>query len=173
MHQLASLFVAAIPLFVQDQPSIRSLFEAGKNDQVVERVASKDNADPADLYLGALSAQKAGQGDRANDWLNKLAGGDNPAWKAIGESARALASGNEDEALAAPRERSRPTAGCPGRTISTASSMRGRTISPRRRRRSPRRLNWIRRTHTRRYYAGTMFYRIKPQDLMAVHFERS
>lgn len=173
MHFLASLALSALPLLgTQDQASIRSLFESGKHQPVVEQVAAKDNPDHVDLYLGALSAQKADQNDRANQWIEKLAGSDQPAWKAIGVSARALAAGNEDEAVAAATRAVEADGGLPWAHYqhglaharknefnkASAAFAKVTELDPS--------------IAYAQYYAGMAFHRIRRTDLMAAHFER-
>ena len=173
MHQLASFVLAALPLLAgQDQPSIKALFEAGKHDQVIERVAGKDNPDHVELYLGAMSAQKANQNDRANDWLNKLANGDHGGWKQIGISAREVAGGNMDEALAAATRATEADGG-----LAWAHYQHG-IVHARKNQYDKASAAFAKATELdpsiayAQYYAGMSFYRIKRSDLMAVHFER-
>jgi tetratricopeptide (TPR) repeat protein len=171
MHQLASWVIVALPLLAA-QDSIKALFEAGKYDQVIERVAAKGDADRTELYIGGLSAHKSGHGDRANEWFSRLADGDHAAWKGIGESARALASGDLDGALGAATRAVAAENGLPW-----AHFQQGLVYA---RKNDFNKASEAFKKVTEldpsiaygQYYAGLAFYRIRRADLMAVHFER-
>src|SRR5262245_13987054 len=90
------LALAAARAHAQDSP--RQLFEAGKYQAAIDKSAG-DNS-PSTQYLDGLSHLKLNQPDAAKASFQKLESGDD-AWKAVGQSAVALADGNRDAALAA------------------------------------------------------------------------
>jgi tetratricopeptide (TPR) repeat protein len=80
------------------QENARKVFEAGKYQAVVEQTAS--DGSPEAQYLKGLAHLKLNQPDVAKEAFGRLTAAAN-AWKSVGESAIALADGNQDAALAA------------------------------------------------------------------------
>lgn len=82
------------------QEDARKLFEAGKYQAVVEKTT--DDGSPEARYLKGLAHRKLNQNDQAKDAFQSLdQAGDE--WKAVGESAIALADGDLNRALEAAR----------------------------------------------------------------------
>lgn len=80
------------------QEDVRKLFEAGKYGEVIARTPA--NAPPDAQYVKGLAHLKLNQADAAKEAFGRLDGG---AWKSVGQSAIAMADGNQDAALAAAR----------------------------------------------------------------------
>jgi tetratricopeptide (TPR) repeat protein len=80
--------------------SPRSLFEAGKYEQVLEIVMGQgEGAAPGDLYVAAQSLTRLDRRDEARDVYRRLdKGNEDDAWTFIGRSAAAAIEGNMDAA---------------------------------------------------------------------------
>ena len=93
---LVMLSAAAVRLTAQE--NARKVFEAGKYQAVVEQTAP--DGSPEAQYLNGLAHLKLSQPDAAKEAFRRLTTAAD-AWKSVGESAIALADGNQDGALAA------------------------------------------------------------------------
>jgi tetratricopeptide (TPR) repeat protein len=173
--------VAAITLLVgvlssgvagaQDRAAAQQAFEAGKYQQVVD--AAGTGADPAVLFLGALSAQKLDATDRANAFFDQLV--QRPAtdaWHLVGQSAKALLAGDDAAALNFANQATAADA-----TLAEASYTLGLVLFKRQ--------DWAGAAAAfdkastlqpsfahAHYYAGLSHYRANRPDLMAARFER-
>jgi len=102
--------LVALPLAAgaQDEPSsLQRLFEAGRYESVLQRVAeerSDGNESPESTYLAAQAARRLDQDERTVEEYGRLASSDNEAWKLIGKAGAALESGDTGEALTAAAE---------------------------------------------------------------------
>src|SRR5262245_32896505 len=99
MARVSLLFLAGVA-FLNAQDDARRLFEAGQYQAVVEKTGG--DGSPEAQYLKGLAHLKLNQGDAAKESFRRLdPSGD--AWHAVGESAVALADGDQDRALGAAR----------------------------------------------------------------------
>jgi tetratricopeptide (TPR) repeat protein len=152
--------------------NLRTLFESGKHEQVVERVSGMEDPDPAALYLAALSHQKLSRPDEAKALYGRLAGRDNAdAWHHIGTSGRLLLESNAKEAITAANKAVKADAnlayahyqaglayGQAGDFAKAAAAFeKAGQLAPE-----------FAYAH---YHAGLSYYRAKRVDLMATHFE--
>lgn len=170
------VFVAAALLFVVSaaaarstaQENARKVFEAGKYQAVVEQTAS--DASPAAQYLKGLAHLKLNQPDVAKEAFGRLATADE-AWQSVGQSAIALADGNQDAALAAAQA---AVASNPG--LAEAQYQLGVVLEAKGDRAAAADA-FVKATQANpqmayaHYYAGMNFYEAKRIDQMAVYFE--
>jgi tetratricopeptide (TPR) repeat protein len=80
----------------------QTAFEAGQYDRTVELIGEMRAAGTAGLdeaFLAAQARLRQNQLDAARQELSQLVAAEHPVWRAIGESATALADGNVDQAL--------------------------------------------------------------------------
>lgn len=93
------LVTSALAAEVEESP--RALFEAGKYQQVVDRVmAQGEGAQPAELYLVGHSLSRLDRTDEARDAFRRLDKGDeSDSWTFVSRSAVAVLDGNQDGAL--------------------------------------------------------------------------
>jgi tetratricopeptide (TPR) repeat protein len=169
------VFVAAALLIVLPaaaarstaQENARKVFEAGKYQAVVEQTASDDS--PAAQYLKGLAHLKLNQPDVAKEAFGRLAADE--AWKSVGQSAIALADGNQDAALAAAQA---AVASNPG--LAEAQFQLGVVLEAKGDHAGAAEA-FVKATQANpqmayaHYFAGMNFYEIKRIDQMAVYFE--
>jgi tetratricopeptide (TPR) repeat protein len=168
-----STLVAATLLFVflaaaersTAQEGARKLFESGKYQAVVEQ----SGADPAAQYLKGLAHLKLNQPDAAKEAFGRLDA--DGAWKSVGQSAIALADGNQDAALAAAQAAVAANAG-----LAEAQYQLGVVLEAKGDRAGAADA-FVRATKANpqmayaHYFAGMNFYEAKRVDQMAVYFE--
>jgi len=146
----------------------RKLFEAGRYPVVIEQTPP-DGPPPAQ-YLKGLAHLKLGQPNEAKEAFRRLEGGDE-AWRAVGQSAVALADGNSDAALAAARTAVERNGG-----LSEAQYQLG-LVHEARNERAEAAEAFARAAEANpemayaHYNAGMNFYEAKRVDRMAVYFE--
>ena len=161
----ATLFVLLAAAGRSTAQEARSLFEAGKFQAVVEQSA----ADPAAQYLKGLAHLRLNQPDAAKEAFGRL--GADGAWKSVGQSAIALADGNQDAALAAAQAAVAANAG-----LAEAQYQLG-TVLEAKGDRAGAADAFVRATKANpqmayaHYHAGMNFYEAKRVDQMAVYFE--
>jgi tetratricopeptide (TPR) repeat protein len=149
------------------QEDARKLFEAGKFQAAVEQSAS--DSSPAAQYLAGLANLKLNQPDAAKQAFGRLDA--DPAWKSVGQSAIALADGNQDAALAAAQA---AVAANPG--LAEAQFQLG-TVLEAKGDRAGAADAFVKATKANpqmayaHYFAGMNFYEAKRIDQMAVYFE--
>ena len=80
----------------EQKPEVQRLFQSGAYEQAVD--AARDS-DPASTYLAAQSLRKLNRNDQAVAELGRLRGGDQPAWRLIGESTEALIANDAGRAV--------------------------------------------------------------------------
>jgi tetratricopeptide (TPR) repeat protein len=163
---LALLLGAGLRSAAQDDP--RKLFESGKYQEAIDRVGGDES--PGAQYLKGLAHLKLNQNDEAKDAFRRLERGDD-AWKAVGESAVALADGNQDAALDAARSAVDRNAG-----LAEAHYQLGRVLEARNERPAAADA-FAKATEANpqmayaHYYAAMNFYEAKRVDRMATYFE--
>jgi len=149
------------------QEDARKLFESGKYQAVVEQNAS--DGSPAAQYLKGLAHLKLNQPDAAKEAFGRLDG--DGAWKSVGQSASALADGNQDAALAAAQAAVAANAG-----LAEAQYQLGVVLEAKGDRAGAADA-FVRATKANpqmayaHYHAGMNFYEAKRVDQMAVYFE--
>ena len=149
------------------QEDARKLFESGKYQAVVEQSAS--DASPSGQYLKGLAHLKLNQPDAAKEAFGRLDG--DGAWKSVGQSASALADGNQDAALAAAQAAVAANAG-----LAEAQYQLGVVLEAKGDRAGAADA-FVRATKANpqmayaHYHAGMNFYEAKRVDQMAVYFE--
>ncbi len=95
-------FAAALTMTVTasaaagQKPEVQRLFQSGAYEEAVN-AAGQD--DPASTFVAAQALIRLNQLDRANAEMARLRAGDNPAWRAIGESGEALIAGDGARAV--------------------------------------------------------------------------
>ena len=170
-----STLVAATMLFVllaaaarsTAQEDARKLFQAGKYQAVVEQSAS--DGSPAAQYLKGLAHLKLNQPDAAKEAFGRLDADE--AWKSVGQSAIALADGNQDAALAAAQAAVAANAG-----LAEAQYQLGVVLEAKGDRAGAADA-FVKATKANpqmayaHYFAGMNFYEAKRVDQMAVYFE--
>jgi tetratricopeptide (TPR) repeat protein len=161
-----ALLLAGAGIAAQDDP--RKLFESGKYQAVVERVAEDES--PGAQYLKGLAHLKLNQNDEAKNAFRRLERGDE-AWKAVGESAVALVDENRDTALAAARTAVERNAG-----LAEAQYQLGRVLEARGERPAAADA-FAKATQANpqmayaHFYAAMNYYEAKRVDRMATYFE--
>lgn len=103
---LLSLLTTASFVSAQEAPSPRSLFEAGRFQEVVDIVRARaEAASPSDIYIAAQSLTRLERNDEARDLYDSLDSGDdeNP-WDYISRSAVAVLDGNSESGLSEARQ---------------------------------------------------------------------
>ena len=161
---LAVLSFTADRSMAQEDP--RKLFEAGKYQAVVEQADSS----PGAHYLKGLAHLKLNQPEPAKEAFRQLEGADQ-AWKSVGQSAVALADGNQDAALAAAQSAVAQNAG-----LAEAQYQLGAVLAARNERPAAADA-FVKATRANpqmayaHYYAAMNFYEAKRIDQMAVYFE--
>lgn len=86
----------------QDRPSPQQLFEAGQNDQALQRIAEdrgQGGAGPADAYLAGQILIKLHRGDEARQEFQRLTDAGDPVLALVGQSATALLDNQNDRAV--------------------------------------------------------------------------
>lgn len=105
---LAALLLAGLaPLTLIAQESAQQLFEAGQYDAALARVAEERAGGQDSLestFIAAQAARRLDDAGRAIAEYERLAGGPNPAWAALGRAGAALERGDVDAAQAAATE---------------------------------------------------------------------
>ena len=163
---LVMLSAAAVRLTAQE--NARKVFEAGKYQAVVEQTAP--DGSPEAQYLNGLAHLKLSQPDAAKEAFRRLSTAAD-AWKSVGESAIALADGNQDGALAAAQA---AVASNPG--LAEAQYQLGLVLEARGDRAGAADA-FVKATQANpqmayaHYHAGMNFYEAKRIDQMAVYFE--
>jgi tetratricopeptide (TPR) repeat protein len=148
------------------QEDARKLFEAGKYQAVVEQSAS--DSSPAAQYLRGLAHLKLNQPDAAKEAFGRL---DDGAWKSVGQSAIALADGNQDAALATAQAAVAANAGLAEAQYQLGVVLEARSDRP------AAADAFVKATQANpqmayaHYHAGMNFYEAKRVDQMAVYFE--
>lgn len=163
--------ISATIVPAQEPPAAQRAFEAGRYQEAVDVAAA--GADPAALFVGALSAQKLNAGDRATTFLDQLAA--RPAadaWHSVGLAAKQLLAGDDAAALESAR---RAEAADPA--LSEASYTLGLVLIKRQDWRGA--ADAFDRASMKNpsfahayYYAGVSHNRASRPDLMAARFER-
>jgi tetratricopeptide (TPR) repeat protein len=149
------------------QEDARKLFESGKYQAVVEQSAS--DGSPAAQYLKGLAHLKLNQPDAAKEAFGRLDA--DGAWKSVGQSASALADGNQDAALAAAQAAVAANAG-----LAEAQYQLGVVLEAKGDRAGAADA-FVKATKANpqmayaHYFAGMNFYEAKRVDQMAVYFE--
>lgn len=157
------LFTGARPIAQED---VRKLFEAGKYPDVIARTPA--DAPPDAQYVKGLAHLKLNQADAAKEAFGRLDGG---AWKAVGQSAVAMADGNQDAALAAARAAVSENPGLAEAQYQLGSVLEARNERP------AAADAFVKATEANpqmayaHYHAGMNFYEAKRVDRMAVYFE--
>jgi len=155
----------------QEPSEAQRAFEAGRYQQVVD--AAGAGADPAVLFLGALSAQKLNATDRANAFLDQLAQRpDTDAWHYVGLSAKQLLAGDDEAALDSARRATAADGALPeasyalGLVLIKRQDWGGAAAAFDR--------AWMQNPSFAyaHYYAGLSHNRASRPDLMAARFER-
>jgi tetratricopeptide (TPR) repeat protein len=159
------LTMASGALVATAQEEARKLFEAGKYQAVVEQ----SPADPASQYLKGLAHLKLNQPDAAKEAFQRLEG--DAAWRSVGQSAVALADGNQDAALAAAKAAVAGNAGLPeanyqlGLVLDARGDPAGAAEAFAKAAEAGPQMAYA------HYNAGMNFYKAKRVDRMAVYFE--
>jgi tetratricopeptide (TPR) repeat protein len=98
---IALVFTVAFAVAGQEA-SPQKLFEAGKVQEAIDNVKSRNDAPRDQVYLRALAHRKLNQNDDAKQAFGSLASADEGShWRQIGNSGNALIDGNLDAAFAA------------------------------------------------------------------------
>jgi tetratricopeptide (TPR) repeat protein len=163
---LALLLGAGARATAQDDQ--RKLFEAGKYQEVVERIA--DDESPDAQYLKGLAHLKLDQPDAAKDAFRRLERADE-AWKAVGESAIALVDGNPDAALEAARSAADRSPGLAEAQYQLGVVLEARSDRPAAADAFVKATQANPRMAYAHYYAAMNFYEAKRVAQMAVYFE--
>jgi tetratricopeptide (TPR) repeat protein len=153
------------------QSEVRKLFQSGQFQQVVE--AADAGAEPAVVYLAALSHQKAGAGDQAISTARRLAElPEDNAWHFVGQSVVQLLEDQTDAALESAR-RAVDAPGAPPEAHYQLGLVLARKQDWREAAESFDRVTQADPTNAYAYYyGGLMHSRANRTDLMAVRFER-
>jgi tetratricopeptide (TPR) repeat protein len=167
---LVALFLSSV-IRAQEPSSAQRAFEAGNYQQVVDTAAA--SADPAVLFLGALSAQKLNAGDRATAFLDQLVQRPTTdAWHFVGLSAKQLVAGDSEAALGSARQATAANPSLPeasyalGLVLVNRQDWAGAAVAfDRASMLNPAFAHAF-------YYAGLSHYRASRPDLMAARFER-
>jgi tetratricopeptide (TPR) repeat protein len=160
------LSVAVVPATAQE--GTRKLFEAGQYQAVVEQTAADAPAEAQ--YLKALAHLKLNQNEQAKEVFRRLDRAAQ-AWRSVGQSAVALADGNQDAALEAAKAAVATNAGLAEAQYQLGLVLDARGDSP------GAADAFVKATQANpqmayaHYYAGMDFYKAKRVDRMAVYFE--
>lgn len=172
-----ALAIVTALLFLEGQAvsDVRHLYDAGKFNEVISTVEqARAGADTTALrlqYLAAQSHEKLNDRDGARGIYERLAGGADPAWAAIGRAAIALIDKRMDEALIAADSGVEAGAALP-----EAHFQRGIVLMTRRDYEEAsaafdKAIQLDATFAAAQYYGGLAEYRIKRVDRMAAHFE--
>ena len=155
-------------------PSLQQLYEAGKYDGVLQRVA-EERAQERDVlestFIAAQALRRLDQNERVLEEYRRLAASEDPAWQLIGRSGSALEAGNTDEALAAATEAVRA-----GTDLGFAHFQLG-LVHARRNTHAAAAESFARAAELMptfayaHYYAGLSFQRVQNINRMAAYFE--
>ena len=160
----AAVLCAVVPAGTQEDA--RTLFEAGKYQDVVDRTPAESPSDAQ--YVKGLALLKLNRQDEAKQAFRRLesAGG---AWQSVGRSAVALIDGNSDAALEAANA---AVAGGPaeaqhqlGLVLEARGDSAGAAGAFAKAAEAAPRMAYA------HYHAGMNFYKAKRIDQMAVYFE--
>jgi len=148
------------------QEDVRKLFEAGKYPEVIARIPA--SAPPDAQYVKGLAHLKLNQADAAKEAFGRLDGG---AWKSVGQSAIAMADGDQDAALAAAKSAVSENPGLAEAQYQLGSVLEARNERP------AAADAFVKATEANpqmayaHYHAGMNFYEARRVDRMAVYFE--
>jgi tetratricopeptide (TPR) repeat protein len=166
---LAIVLAGAAPANAQSE--VRKLFQSGQYQQVVEAAGAE--AEPAVVYMAALSHQKAGAVDQAVMVARRLTElPDDRAWHFVGQSLAQLLEDQTDAAL----ESARRAVDAP-EAPAEAHYQLGLVLARRQEwREAAESFDRVIETDPANayayYYGGLMHYRANRTDLMANRFER-
>ena len=99
---IVMLLLAGAVAAAQDRPAPRQLFEAGQNDQALQRIAEEreqGTLPPADAYLAGQVLLKLNRNDEARAEFERLATGEDPVLGLVGQSAVAMVNGENERAI--------------------------------------------------------------------------
>jgi tetratricopeptide (TPR) repeat protein len=162
----AAVLCAVVPAGTQEDP--RTLFEAGKYQDVVDRTPAESPADAQ--YVKGLALLKLNRNDEAKQSFRRLesAGG---AWRSVGQSAVALADGNADAALEAANAAVAGGAGLAEAQHQLGLVLEARGDSAGAAGAFAKAADAAPRMAYAHYHAGMNFYKAQRIDQMAVYFE--
>ncbi len=157
--------------FAQNASEVRKWFEAGQYDQVMD-AAQSPHVSPEIVYVGAQSAQKAGNAGGAGELYDRLAAfADDNAWHFIGVSGQRMLADDTNEARDAAQEAVRRDG-----SLAEAQYQLGLVLAKRQEWASAagafdRAVELSPNMAYAHYYGGLMQYRANRPDRMANHFE--
>jgi tetratricopeptide (TPR) repeat protein len=99
---ILSLLLAGAIAAAQDRPAPHQLFEAGQNDQALQRIAEEreqGTLPPADAYLAGQVLLKLNRIDEARAEFERLATGEDPVLALVGQSAVAMVNNENERAI--------------------------------------------------------------------------
>jgi len=161
---LTVLLFVAVPLAAQEDA--RKLFEAGKYQEVIARTPA--DGPPDAQYQKGLAHLKLNQGDAAKEAFGRLDGG---AWKSVGQSAIAMADGNQDAALEAARSAVSENPGLAEAQYQLGSVLEARNERPAAAEAFVKATEANPQMAYAHYHAAMNFYEVRRIDRMAVYFE--
>ena len=99
---ILGLAFVAVTAVAQERPSPQQLFEAGQNDQALQRIADErgqGTPPAADAYLAGQILIKLHRDDEARPEFERLAASDDAILALVGQSATALLNNENDRAV--------------------------------------------------------------------------
>ena len=169
---LYALLLTLATVLVAQEPTPQKLFESGKYQEAVDRVKTRDNAPPDQVFVRALAHRKLDQQDDARQAFAALAAAaEGSAWREVGTAGTALLDGNLDAAQAAAKK----AVGIDG-NLAQAQYQLGLVESARSEQAAAaeafaRAAELDPQMAYAHYEAGMAFYKAKRVDRMAVYFE--
>jgi len=166
---LITTFAAQAP---KPQLTPQQLFESGKYQEAIDKIASNAGAPPEQVYLRALAHRKLNQNGEAKDAFGTLAAhGEDDAWHHVGQSGIALT----DADLSAAEDAARKAVDING-NLAEARYQLGLVLSARNNQTQAadafaKAADLKPQMAYAQYEAGMAFYKVKRVDRMAVYFE--
>jgi tetratricopeptide (TPR) repeat protein len=167
-----ALLLTATLAAVAQEPTSQRLFESGKYQEAIDKVKSRPDAPPDQIYVRALAHRKLNQNDEARQAFGALAAAaEGSAWREIGRSGTALVEGNLEAAEAAAKKAVELDANSALARYQLGVVQSARNDQPQAAEAFAKAAELDPQIAYAHYEAGMAFYKIKRVDRMAVYFE--
>jgi len=149
----------------------QKLFESGKYQEAIDKVKSRPDAPPEQIYVRALAHRKLSQNDDARQAFDALARAPEGVWKEIGRSGTALVAGDLAGAQASARKAVEINAQSAYARYQLGVVESGRDDQAQAADAFAKAAELDPQMAYAHYEAGMAFYKVKRVDRMAVYFE--
>lgn len=165
------LLIVSVAGAAQDA-SPQKLFESGKYQEAIDKVKSRPDAPPEQIYVRALAHRKLGQNDEARQAFDALARApEGNVWKEIGRSGTAFVAGDLAGAQAAARKAVEINGQSAHARYQLGVVESARDDQPQAADAFAKAAELDPQMAYAHYEAGMAFYKVKRVDRMAVYFE--